>query len=157
MSQTLVNDNPIDRIEALALENLPLVECKTEHFFVPDIYVRRFTMPSGTLVTSKIHLQRHPFFIIKGDVSVWTENEGWNRFSAPYCGITEPGTRRVLVSHEETIWLTFQNTCLTDPEAIECALIEAHDNPLVPKEIANAVQSLCRGDVRYLPPQERIH
>jgi hypothetical protein len=148
----LENDklDTIDGIEAAALENFPLVECKTEHFFAPDTYIRKCTMPQGSLVVSKIHKQKHPFWITRGHVSIWTENEGWQHITAPFCGITEPGTRRILLNHEETVFVTFQNTQLTDPDEIEAELIEPHVNPLIPIEVQEAVQKLCRGDVRSL-------
>lgn len=154
MNDIIENENKIDAIQAAILENLPLVECKTEHYFVPDFYVRRCTMPAGTIVVSCIHKQLHPFYILRGDVSVWTEDQGWKRYKGPVPGITEPETRRVLVIHEETVWITFQNTCLTDPDEIEKELIEDHVNPLIPKEIQELAQSLCRGDVRYLEGDE---
>lgn len=158
MTAILENDkySTIDAIEALALENYPLVECKTEHFFIPGIYARKCTMPAGSMVTSCIHLQEHPFKILSGDVSVWTEDVGWQRFKAPYCGITKPGTRRVLINHEETVWITFQSTSLTNPEEIERELMDQHSNPLVPESISDAARSICRGDVRYLETEERI-
>jgi len=150
---TLVNET-IDRIEEFMLNNLPLAEAKTEHFFVPEVYARRFTARAGLIITSKIHLQRHPYWVVRGDVSVWTEGEGWLRIIGPYCGITEPGTRRILVTHSETVWMTFQHTEHKDPDIIEQELNADHVNPFIPKEIADAAQTICRGDVRYLEPQE---
>lgn len=93
-----------------------------EHFFVDGAYIRKITMPEGMLLTSKIHKKRHPYFVIKGDVSVLTE-EGAIRIKAPYFGITEPGTKRLLYIHEETVWITFHVTQETDLEKIEKEII----------------------------------
>jgi len=76
-----------------------------KHTFVDGAYIREIFMPKGTLLTSKIHKICHPYFIMKGDCSVLTD-EGVVRLKAPYQGITEPGTKRILYIHEDTIWIT---------------------------------------------------
>uniref|UniRef100_A0A6M3J2T8 Putative tail protein n=1 Tax=viral metagenome TaxID=1070528 RepID=A0A6M3J2T8_9ZZZZ len=98
--------------------------CPLKHTFVDGAYVREITMPKGMLLTSKIHKICHPYFILKGDVSVLTE-EGVVRIKAPYYGITKPGTKRVLFMHEETIWVTIHVTKETDLVRIEKEIIAA--------------------------------
>jgi hypothetical protein len=88
-------------------------------------------MPAGSLVTSKIHRTEHPFMIVKGDVSVYSLNEGVVRYKAPHFGITKPGTRRILKNHEDTVWFTFHPADETDVDEIEKRIIEPHINPLV--------------------------
>ena len=51
----------------------------------------------------------HPFIISQGDVSVYDGNETI-RLKAPFMGITQPGTKRMLFTHEDTIWTTFHVT-----------------------------------------------
>jgi hypothetical protein len=70
------------------------------------MYVREIFMPAGSIVTSRIHKFDNPFFITKGRVTVVSENEGLVTYTAPYSGITLPQTRRVLLIHEDTIWVT---------------------------------------------------
>jgi hypothetical protein len=89
-----------------------------KHTFVPGMYIREITMPKGALLTSKIHKCEHPYFIIKGDVSVATE-QGAVRIKAPFAGITPAGTKRLLYIHEETVWITVHRTDDTDLEKIE--------------------------------------
>jgi len=96
--------------------------CPLKHTFVDGAYVREITMPKGMLLTSKIHKICHPYFVLKGDVSVLTE-EGVKRIKAPYSGITQPGTKRVLYMHEETVWTTVHVTKETDLEKIEKEII----------------------------------
>ena len=79
--------------------------CPLFHKFATGCYIRQITMPKGMLLVSKIHKTKHPYFILKGDVSVLTE-QGVVRLTAPYSGITEAGTKRVLYMHETTIWTT---------------------------------------------------
>ena len=56
---------------------------------------------------------------------------------APHVGITPAGTRRVLLMHEDTKWVTTHVTDLTDPDAI-VAEITDHDNPLLPEGFVDA-------------------
>ncbi len=96
--------------------------CPLVHTFGDGLYIREITMPKGMILTSKIHKTRHPYFVIKGDVSVLTEG-GVVRIKAPYWGMTEPGTKRILNIHEETVWITVHATEKTDLEEIEEELI----------------------------------
>lgn len=101
------------------------------HRFTPGLYIREIFMPAGSVLTSKIHKTEHPFVISKGSVSVYSDNDGAQHITAPYTGITKPGTRRFLVIHEDTIWTTFHVTDKTCIEDIEDEIIEPHCNPLV--------------------------
>ncbi len=89
-----------------------------KHTFVDGAYVREITMPKGVLLTSKIHKVCHPYFILKGDVSVLTE-KGVVRIKAPFSGITPAGTKRILYIHEETVWTTVHVTKEKDLDKIE--------------------------------------
>ncbi|MFZ2937654.1 MAG: hypothetical protein WA066_02995 [Candidatus Omnitrophota bacterium] len=105
------------------LPNAMIGDCfPLKHIFVDGAYVREITMPKGALVVSKIHKKTHPYFILKGEVSVLTE-DGVVRLKAPYSGITLAGTKRVLYIHEETIWTTIHVTGETDLEKIEKEII----------------------------------
>ena len=92
------------------------------HNFADGMYIRQITMPAGQIIVSKTHGQTHPYFILEGDVSVLTE-DGVKRFKAPYSGITVEGTKRVLYTHEDTVWTTVQRTNETDLDKIEKELI----------------------------------
>lgn len=89
-----------------------------KHTFVPGMYIREITMPAGALLTSKIHKMEHPYFILRGDVSVLTES-GVVRLKTGFSGITPAGTKRLLYCHEETVWVTVHRTDSTDLEVIE--------------------------------------
>jgi quercetin dioxygenase-like cupin family protein len=93
-----------------------------KHSFVDGAYVREITMPKGEIVVSKIHKMTHPYFILKGEVSVLTEN-GVVRIKAPFSGITPAGTKRILYCHEETVWTTVHVTKETDLDKIEDEVI----------------------------------
>jgi hypothetical protein len=124
----------MDHLEVWMYENTERVDMPVTHRFTPGLYIREIFMPCAKtvgqigemLVTSKIHLKEHPFVISKGSCSVWTEDRGWVRYDAPYCGITKPLTRRVLWIHKDTIWTTFHVTNETSIEKIEREIIFSH-------------------------------
>ena len=121
----------IDEIEGRMAQN-PLVECPLKHTFTPGLYARQIFMPAGTLVTSKIHRTRHQFIVSHGRVSVYNAlTREVETYEAPYHGITEPGTRRILFNHTDVIWTTLHPTEETDLDVIEAMIIEPHDNPFL--------------------------
>ena len=99
-----------------------------KHTFATGLYIREITMPKGAILTSKIHKVTHPYFVLKGDVSVLTAEKGVVRIKAPYCGITPAGTKRVLHVHEETVWVTVHRTDETDLKKIEEEIIAENFN-----------------------------
>ena len=96
--------------------------CPLKHHFGDDLYIREMTGLKGMIVVTKLHKTTHPFFVIKGDVSILTEN-GTERIRAPYWGITQAGTKRIGYFHEDTIWITVHSTKETDLKIIEEELI----------------------------------
>ena len=124
-------DEFIDVVEGLIAEQGKSVGhgCGETHTFTPGLYGRRFTMPAGTLLTSKIHNSEHQFVILSGCVSVWTKEDGCIDLVAPHNGITKPGTRRLIIAHTDTVWMTFHATDETDLELIEEKIIMKHSNP----------------------------
>jgi len=120
----------VDRIED-CLRKLPPVDCPLTHRFTPGLYIREIFMPKGTLLTSKIHKTEHPYVISKGRVSVWIDGVGVVQLSAPHCGITKPGTRRVIYVHEDCVWTTFHATNETDVAKIEKEILYERERPAV--------------------------
>jgi quercetin dioxygenase-like cupin family protein len=116
----LIRNNILSFEEKLA--NVPgamVGDCfPLKHTFVPGMYIREITMPAGALLTSKIHKMEHPYFILRGDVSVLTE-KGIVRLKTGFSGITPAGTKRLLYCHEETVWVTVHRTDSTDLKVIE--------------------------------------
>jgi hypothetical protein len=93
-----------------------------KHAFVDGAYVRQIIMPKGILLTSQIHKYEHPYFIMKGECTVVTE-EGEIRIKAPFWGITKPGTKRLLYIHEEVIWVTVHVTDKKDLKDIQKEIV----------------------------------
>lgn len=110
-------------------------DSKLTHRFV-RMYIRTIEMKRGTVWSTKVHKTRHPFEISKGRVAVWTNRNGWERYQAPYSGVTEPGTKRFIVVEEDCIWSTFHETDKTDVGEIEKDIIQPYENPLLTTEEA---------------------
>ena len=93
--------------------NLPSLQGYEEgfvkHDFADGQYIRTITMPEGLVISTKIHKQNHPFFVMKGECSVYSEI-GMQKIKAPFHGITEAGTKRLLYIHEECVWITVHCT-----------------------------------------------
>jgi len=98
--------------------------CPLKHTFTDGLYIREMRAPKGMLNVSKLHKTTHPYFILKGEFSVLTEN-GMKRIKAPYTGITKAGTKRIVYFHEDTTWITVHPNPNneTDLEKIEDELI----------------------------------
>ena len=95
----------------------------TSHHFADGVYARELFIPAGTVLTGKMHRQRHLNFLIQGDITVWTE-EGMKRIQAPAVIPSEPGCKRVGYAHTDTRWVTVHGTHETDLARIESEVIE---------------------------------
>lgn len=118
----------IDQFEEKAA-SLPQLTGHRVDLFPDQQYVRILTMPAGTFFTSQIHKTEHPYFALSGVVSVYTAGKGWSLVRGGDYGITTPGTRRLLVIHEEATWATVHLDLdrSRDPEAIGQRIILPHD------------------------------
>tara|TARA_R100001015_G_C4611672_1_gene167096 strand:+ start:545 stop:1147 length:603 start_codon:yes stop_codon:yes gene_type:complete len=89
-----------------------------KHTFAGGCYVREIYNPANELIITKIHKKEHPFFLMKGEMSILTE-EGIQHIKAPYQGVTKPGTKRAIYTHEECIFITVHATENTTIEDVE--------------------------------------
>ena len=89
-----------------------------KHTFAGGCYVREIYNPADQLLVTKIHKKEHPFFLMKGEMSILTE-EGIQNIKAPYQGVTKPGTKRAIYTHEECIFITVHATDNTTIEDVE--------------------------------------
>ena len=89
-----------------------------KHSFADGCYIREIFNPKGELLVTKIHKVSHPFFLMKGDMTILME-DGIKRIKAPHYGITPAGTKRIIYCHEDCIFVTVHATKLTDIDKIE--------------------------------------
>ena len=113
----------IQRLE-MAMEAMPQVEQPLTHHFANGLYGREIFIPKGSIIVTKIHKQENISFLLKGKLSVITEN-GVDVFTAPAMFVTKPGTKRVLYSHNDVIFATVHpNPTNTDNlETLEAGII----------------------------------
>ena len=89
-----------------------------KHSFADGCYIREISNPKGELLVTKIHKVTHPFFLLKGDMSILTE-DGEQQISAPFYSITKAGTKRLIYAHTDCVFITVHATDKTDIEEIE--------------------------------------
>ena len=126
----------MDEVEAKMVENNDLLVFPLIHRFTDGLYSRQIELKQGTLVTSKTHKVQHQFFLLSGSVLVW-DNEGEAMLlQAPYVGITEVDTRRLVFVLEDCVFVT----CHPNPtnelvDDIEKIIFEDYDNKLLTEEM----------------------
>ena len=93
-----------------------------KHSFAKGVYVREVFNPAGELLVTKIHKYSHPFFLLKGEMTILGE-EGEKRIKAPHYGITKAETKRIIYAHTDCIFVTVHATKETDLSKIEKEII----------------------------------
>jgi hypothetical protein len=136
--------------EYKAEHGLPDPELPLWHAFAPGAYARTIFIPAGTLVVGKIHKHAHLNILIRGRVSVATE-EGPMELEAPRVMTSKAGTKRVVYTHEPTLWTTIHLTEKTDIAEIEDEIIAKSYDEYDALQDADVLQLLPlaeqRGDV----------
>jgi len=139
-----------DRIKSLP-NSLGADPFPLKHTFADGMYIRQITVPAKVLTVTKIHAKEHPFFLLKGTISILTE-EGIKKFTAPYSGITKSGTKRIIYHHDEVVLTTVHRTDETDIEKIEAEVtaksFDELDNIIDVKseEIVNFLEEVKKGE-----------
>jgi hypothetical protein len=110
-----------------------------KHTFADGCYIREIFMPAGQLIVTKIHKKEHPIFIMKGNISVLTD-EGIQKIKAPYQGITKVGTKRLIYVHEDCVLITVHAT--------EAKTIEEVEEDVIAKDFNDPVITL--NDIKLL-------
>jgi len=93
-----------------------------KHTFADGCYIREIFNPANELLVTKIHKKEHPFFLMKGKMSILTE-EGIKHIEAPHHGITRPGTKRIIFTHTDCVFVTVHATDKTTVEEVEKQVI----------------------------------
>jgi hypothetical protein len=76
-----------------------------KHWLAPGIYCREIHLPADSLVVGRIHRHRHMNIITQGRVTVFTEF-GLEEITAPAMFISDAGTKRVVHTIEDAVWVT---------------------------------------------------
>lgn len=100
-------------------------QCPLKHTFSDGIYVREMFLPKGMTIVGKIHKHEHPYFILKGEVTIINEHEGKKRIKGPCYMNSSAGTKRIIYAHEDTILVTVHSNIdnETDLSKLESKII----------------------------------
>jgi hypothetical protein len=91
-----------------------------KHTFSENSYAREMTIPPGIIIIGRVHRHSHLNIISRGKILVFT-TEGKRVLDAtkhPVTFSSFPGTKRVVLALEETIWTTIHITDEMDPDKI---------------------------------------
>lgn len=99
----------LQRLEAsmkAEIDEIP-IDSLTSHDWCDGVYCRRFFLPKDALVVSKVHRKQNWFLLFEGEVSI-TDGEGKReRIRAPHLMVTQPGTKRAVYAHRDSVMYTF--------------------------------------------------
>lgn len=121
------------------MRELPQVETKPVHRFAKGLYCRELFMPKDTVFVSMVHKHESVAIVSKGDISICQES-GVFRMTAPCTMTTSAGTKRIGLTHEDTIFITVhalpegmdENTPIEDIEAyIACDTLDDYDMQMI--------------------------
>lgn len=113
------------------------------HSLADGCYIREIFNPAGEVLVTKIHKKEHPFFLLKGKMSILEEG-GVKHLEGPCYGITKVGTKRIIYTHTDCTFVTVHATEHTDIEKIE--------EEVFTEDFSDPVVSLH--DINKLKPQE---
>ena len=113
-------------IQDIDQQEIEAKEAPVMHHFAPNVYLRQMDAKAGTLVVSKMHRTEHLNILLKGSLTVATEN-GIEHLKAPLILKSMPGTKRIGYFHEDSSWITVHPTSSTDLEEIEKEVIVPND------------------------------
>lgn len=114
----LVSRSRVFELEEAMRQAFPEMELPVKHHFAKGVYGRELFIPKNTMLTGKIHKYTQLNVLVKGDISVLTE-DGVKRVQPPFVIVSPAGTKRAAFAHEDTIWLTVHGTEETDVDKIE--------------------------------------
>jgi mannose-6-phosphate isomerase-like protein (cupin superfamily) len=126
MTEVVENRVPtLAQIERLQheLAQVPQAELETEHYFSGGMYCRKLIAPAGLLVVGKMHKKEHFFMCAKGQIIAWSDN-GMVTLNEGDVLCSKSGTKRVILSVTDSIYVTFHKTNKLNLDKIEKELIQ---------------------------------
>ena len=107
-----------------SMVGMPLnLDMDTDHYFFGGLYARALHIPAGVTLTGKIHKHDHLNFLMKGRISVMTD-EGVKELEAPAIIPATKGIKRAGYAHTDTTWVTVHVSNSTTVEEAEEELVE---------------------------------
>lgn len=121
-----ISDERVEQAQRLMLR-MPQVECPVIHRFGPGVYIREVTVPAGTLAIGHCQRFEQMNIMLKGKVTVVTDDGELKTLTAPTCFVGKPG-RKVGYIHEEMVWQNIYATNETDVEKLEAMFLDKSES-----------------------------
>lgn len=120
------------RVQAIEddLTRHPQAHCPVRHMFARGMYIREMTIPAGTLATGAVHKTDHLTMIVKGRVTIISE-DGEREYAAPATLISSAGSKKAALAHEDTVLVTMHKTFETDVGKLVTELTESRHEELL--------------------------
>ena len=87
------------------MREMPQLKLAVFHHFSPGIYCRELHIPAGVITTGKIHKFSCMNIMAQGERSTLVGDQVV-RVKAPFIHVSAPGTKRISLTHEDSIWIT---------------------------------------------------
>jgi len=139
------NDLPVvgrDHIAAIeaAMKEMPQAEVPIKHYFADNLYAREIHIPRGTMLTGQIHKTTHINIISKGKIAIAEEGRDVQILEAPCTIVSKPGTKRLGIVLEDTVWTTLHGTPERDLDKLESMLVAKDFSELEGPDQAPAIE-----------------
>lgn len=125
------------------LKDAPQIDLPVKHHFSQGVYAREMEIPDGALLIGKIHKHKTMNTLLRGRVSVISQ-DGVMHLGAGDLFVSTPGAKRVIYAHEPSSWVCYHGTHETDLEKIENEFI-AKDYSEVAELPQNTEETLWLG------------
>lgn len=110
IAETQNNNDKVFALEEAMLDlNAKQVFLPVDEFLINGMYARIMHIPKGVVATGSVSKEPHFIAILKGDMSVMTE-EGVVRITAPMFNISPAWVKRAGYAHEDSSFLTVHRT-----------------------------------------------
>lgn len=131
MNLVLPDFPTLEEIKTLqkAMSELPQVELETRHYFADGMYCRELFRPKGTTIVGKVHKREHFYIVVLGEVTIAGDGKR-ERVKAPKIFVSQPGTKRAVYAHVDSLCLTIHRTDLRNLDEIEKEIVEPDDEAL---------------------------
>jgi len=126
MPEVADHSSPNAKVQALedVIASMPMVfDLATDHYFCGGLYARALHIPAGVTITGKVHKFDHINFLIKGKISVMTD-DGVKEMEAPAIVPSTKGIKRAGFAHTDATWVTVHVCKSTTVEEAEDELVE---------------------------------
>jgi len=112
----------LEQIESSMLD-MPQIDCKLDHIFGDNVYIRQVTMPADAIVMGHEHTGDSINVMLKGKMLFLDEDGQVQELNAPWAGV-KPPMRKMAVILEDVVWQNIYYTKETDLEKLESTYIK---------------------------------